>query len=115
MSAIKHELALFHPGAKERAVTKVHWINFRPVTQISNSSTIEFNISGTSSDYVLLSKSRLYVQLRLLRPDGTHVDSTDEAALVNLPLHSIFRQVDIMLNQADYEQCWRQLPIQGND
>ena len=99
MSAIKHELALFHPGAKERAIKEVKWINYRAVSQISNSSCIEFNISGTSSDYILLSKTRLYVQLRLLKADGTPVTNLDNVALVNLSLHSLFRQVDVMLNQ----------------
>lgn len=99
MSAIKHELALFHPGAKERAVHAVSWVNHRPVSQISNSSAIEFNISGTSSDYILLSKTRLHVKLRLLKNDGNYVDSLDNVALVNLSLHSLFRQVDVMLNQ----------------
>ena len=99
MSAMKNELALFHSGTKEKGVQEICWINFRPVSQISNSSAIEFNINGTSSDYILLSKTRLHVKVRILRSDGTPVQVTDDVALVNLGLHSLFRQVDILLNQ----------------
>ena len=99
MSAMKHELALFHSGAKEKAIKEIFWINYRPVSQISNNSAIEFNISGTSMDYVLLSKTRLHIKVRLLKHDGSPIESTDDVALVNLSLHSIFRQVDILLNQ----------------
>lgn len=96
---MKNELALFQPAREERAVDEVNWINYRPVSQISNSSAIEFSISGTGTDYIQLSKTRLYLQLRLLRPDGTPVDGTDDVALVNIAPHALFRQVDVMLNQ----------------
>ena len=56
MSAMKHELALFHPGATEKAIKEVKWINHRPSTQINNNGPLEFNITGNSSEYVLLSK-----------------------------------------------------------
>jgi hypothetical protein len=39
------------------------------------------------------------VKLRILKADGTPVVITDKVGLVNLSLHSIFRQVDITLNQ----------------
>ena len=100
MTAIKHELALFHPGVKEKSVNSTSWINYRPVSQISNSSAIEFNVSGTTSDYILLSKTRLYLQARIVKAsDGAVVDDTNDVSFVNLSMHSMFRQVDILLNQ----------------
>ena len=96
---MKHELALFHPGATEKAVTEIIWINYRPSTQINNSGPLEFVISGTSSDYVLLSKTRLHVKVKIKKADGDDVTDADNVALVNLSLHSLFRQVDISLNQ----------------
>ena len=99
MSAMKHELALFHPGATEKAVKEVKWINHRPSTQISNNGPLEFNIAGTSGEYCLLSKTRLHVKVKIKRGDGTDVDATDNVAFVNLALHSLFRQVDVSLNQ----------------
>ena len=100
MTAIKHELALFHPGVKEKSVHSTSWINYRSVSQISNSSAIEFNVSGTTSDYILLSKTRLHLKVRIVKAaDGTAIDSTNDVSFVNLAMHSMFRQVDILLNQ----------------
>ena len=99
MSAMKHEIALFQRGATEKAVQEVVWVNYRPVGQISSGSVIEFNINGTSGFYILLSKSKLHLKVRIIKDDGTPVASTDNVALVNLSLHSLFRQVDVMLNQ----------------
>ena len=99
MTAMKNELALFHPGARERAVKSVHWVNHRPVSQINNTSAIEFDVSGTQVAYILPSKTRLNVKLRLLKENGEVVEPTDDVSLVNLALHSLFRQVDVSLNQ----------------
>ena len=100
MTAIKHELALFHPGVKEKSVHSTSWINYRSVSQISNSSAIEFNVSGTTSDYILLSKTRLHLKVRIVKAaDGSAIDSTNDVSFVNLAMHSMFRQVDILLNQ----------------
>ena len=99
MAAMKHELALFHPGATEKAVKEVKWINFRPSTQINNSGPLEFVINGTTGDYVLLSKTRLHVKVKIKKSNGEDVTPADNVALINLSLHSLFRQVDVMLNQ----------------
>lgn len=99
MTAIRNELALFQQEPKERSIQAIKWINFRPTSQVSNTSAIEFNIPGTSSDYIHLPKSWLKIQCRILRTDGTPVDNTDDVALVNLSMHSLFRQVDVLLNQ----------------
>ena len=99
MAAITKELAFQHPGSKQRAVSQVTWTDYRPVSQINNTSTIEFVVYGTAKRYILLSKSRLYIVVEVLRPDGTAVTDTDNVSLVNLALSSVFRQVDLSLNQ----------------
>ena len=99
MSAVTNELALFQPAAVERGVDEVDWINFRPIGQITKSSPIEFHISGTSSEYISLAKTRLHIKVRILRDDGLPVDKTDDVSLTNLSLHSMIRQVDVALQQ----------------
>ena len=99
MSATTNELALFQAGAVERGVNDVDWINFRPIGQIGKGSPIEFQVPGTSSEYISLAKTRLHVKVRILRPNGTQIDNTDDVSLTNLCLHSLFRQVDIALQQ----------------
>ena len=98
MSAISKELAIFHRGPQQRAVVKTKWINFLPLGQISNSSTIEFQVSGTAGEYIVPSKTYLHVKVRILKETGQPIEATDNVSLTNLALHSMFRQVDAKLN-----------------
>lgn len=99
MGAIPPALALFQSGAKQFGVDECDFVTYRPVGQISDSSPIEFQIHGTSSEYVLLSKTRLHMRVKVSRTDGEDFKADDEVAYTNLSLHSLFRQVDVSLNQ----------------
>ena len=100
MTVITNELALFQPGSKNYGIEECDYVSYRPSGQISNSSPIEFQISGTSSEYVLLSKTRLYVKVKVLKDDDdTAILPEHNVAFVNNAMHSLFRQVDVSLNQ----------------
>ena len=62
-------------------------------------SAINFSITAQSSAYVDLKSSVLNVKLRLTNGDGTPMNEAIVAGLVNTPLHSIFRQVDVTFQQ----------------
>ena len=49
--------------------------------------------------YVDKSKSRVRVSIKITKADGTPSLKKDKVCLGNLGLHSLFRQVDINLNQ----------------
>ena len=98
MASINNELALFQPIPTEKAIDEVKWVNYRPTMQITDSGPIEFNISPTSSYYVLLSKTYLGLKVKITKKDGTSI-TNQNVALTNLPLSSCFRQCDISLNQ----------------
>jgi hypothetical protein len=92
-------LGLFINTPTNTAVQNVEEIIYRPVSQLSSVSTyLEFSVPGTSK-YLDLSKTRLYLQLKITRQDGSPLDETDNVALINLPGQSIFSQVDATLNQ----------------
>ncbi len=92
-------MSLFHPPPTEKAVLKHSIVEYRPVSQIAEGSTIEFNIPGTTTQYVNLKKSRLHVKCKLTKADKTPVDEENLVGLVNLSLHALFRQIDVMLQQ----------------
>ena len=75
MASVNKYLTVFKPPYKEYGVERVKWVNYRPVTQITNSSAIEFNIAGTSADYLLLSKSKLHVKATI-----KHIDVGEQGA-----------------------------------
>ena len=99
MASINNELALFQPIPQERAIEEVKWVNIKPTMQISDTGPIEFNISPTSSYYVLLSKTYLNLKLKITHTDGSPLERDENVSLANLPLSSCFRQCDVALNQ----------------
>ena len=103
-------LSLFQGPKIDTSIQREYWVEFDPIAAISESGPIEFNIPGTSLDYINLAKTRLQVIYVLTRAGGTPVqdkrdvngvqtDNSDQVAPINLTLHSIFRQMDLSLNQ----------------
>ena len=91
----KSELDLFSVPPTQTSVEYGNWIEYHPLTTVSDGTPIEFEISGTGEDYIDLPSSMLYVQAKIVKPDGTALDA---AGPTNLFLHSLFSQVDISLN-----------------
>ncbi|KMQ82490.1 hypothetical protein RF55_22766, partial [Lasius niger] len=60
---------------------------------------IEFNISGSGEEYMDLSSSHLYVQVKITKKDGSVLPDNESVAPVNLFLQALFSQVDVSLNE----------------
>ena len=94
----KSELDLFSVPPTQTSMEQGSWVEYHPLTTVSDGSPIEFDISGSGEDYIDFSNTMLYVKAKLTAADGTAL--ADDAAVgpVNLFLHSLFSQVDISLN-----------------
>ena len=91
------ELSLFNPIAKDSSLLSKDWIEFRPINPVTDSSSrLEFNIPP---QVIILKECKLRLKLRLALQDGSPVSEDDTLGLINLPLHTIFRQLDIHLQQ----------------
>ena len=101
MSINKHDndLALFKTPEVETATQKREWITVRPISQLTEGAAIEFNVPGTSMTYIDLKNLLLYLKLKIVKADGTHLEAEDIVGLTNNPLHSIFSQVDVNVQQ----------------
>ena len=80
-------------------VEQVQYIEFLPSSTISKGSVIEFQIPGTSAEYIYLSCSKLKVKTRIVNSDGNPIKAENQVALVNLSLSSIFRQGDVQMQE----------------
>lgn len=65
---------------------------------------VEFNISGNSVQYVDLYRTRLHVKVKIVKVkidnvSGANMALTDNVAFINLPLHSLWSQVDVFFQQ----------------
>ena len=75
--------------------------------------TQDFNIPSQSSSYISLKNSRLNVKLRLTINDGTPLKDGEVVGLVNLPLQTIFRQVDMTFQQTQMSHTSTNYPYKA--
>ena len=106
----KSELELFSVPPTQTAIESSQWVEYRPITSLSDSSPIEFVVTGSGEEYVDLSETYLQVTAKIVKTDGGDLDQTSNASgtvtgddadvgPVNLWLHSLFSQVDVSLNE----------------
>ena len=108
------ELSLFASPTNQVAVEKVYFTEARPISSIGVSDTpIEIVVSGSGAEYIDLKRSRLYVKARILKADGTALASNEKTGIINLPLQSMFSQMDVYLNTKIGFFQHKQLPLEG--
>jgi hypothetical protein len=93
------ELDLFYTPPTEGVIQKKQWIQYRPTAQITEGSPLEFLVPGTGSQYTDLKHTYLSLIVRILKGDGSTCAVMDKVGPVNIPLHSLFNQVELFLNQ----------------
>jgi len=94
----KSELDLFSVPPTQTSMEQGSWIEYHPLTTVTDGSPIEFDIGASGEDYVDFANTMLYVRAKVVAPDGTDLAADAEVNPVNLFLHSLFSQVDISLN-----------------
>lgn len=90
-------LALFSIPNVNTSIENIHTREFRPIGQISKGSTIEFDIQNNSGEYIWLKELKLVLGLNIHTDQGQAIKNANKVAFVNLPSSSIFRQVDLSL------------------
>lgn len=95
----QEELSLFSLPPSDTAFQSREWIEYRPSNQVTSNSVIDFNIPPQSSAYIDLKHSVLNVKLRLTDAQGAPIKEDLVVGLINLPLHTIFRQADVTFQQ----------------
>lgn len=94
----KSELDLFTIPPTQTSIDSSQYLEYKPVTTISEDSYLEFLVPGNSEDYLDLAHTMLSLKVRLEK-DGEKIDDDAIVAPVNNFLHSMFNQVDVFFNQ----------------
>ena len=94
----KSELDLFSVPPTQTSMEQGSWVEYHPLTMVSDGSSIEFDVSGTGDDYIDFANTMLYVKAKVTQDNGNNLAAGAEVGPVNLFLHSLFSQVDISLN-----------------
>ena len=94
---VPNELLLFDLPPTQVAVNDVYFQEIRPLSQVSDDTPIEFQISGQNSmDYLDLKGTQVCMKLKVTNPDGTDITST-KVGPVNLFLQALFSTTEVSL------------------
>ena len=88
---------LFDTPPTQTGVTHEYVREYTPVGAVSADNVLEFNVPNNSLDYVMLNKTRLRMDLRILKADKKPIEATDSVAFVNLISAAAFRSLEISL------------------
>ena len=110
MSGHSGNLAVFYRPMTDEGERQTEWIDYRPTGQLTSDGALEFNVPGNSTKYIDLKNTRLKIKCKILQANGSNLPSSvagegklvPEAAKVgpvNLFLQSLWRQVDVSLQQ----------------
>ena len=91
-------LDLFALPPTQTAVQDGLWVEYHPLATLAPAAPVEFTISGATSDYLDLSNTYLHLKAKIIKGDGTNLVGADVVAPVNYWMHSLFSQVDVLLN-----------------
>ena len=95
-------VALFTGPPVNAAKETIMWVVHGP-TFISKEhySSVQFYIPGTGIQYTDLSKTELYIRIKIEGEDGSVFEQTDDKSALHIDqiLHSMWGSVDIKLNQ----------------
>lgn len=98
---VKSELDLFSLPATQTSIENGKWVQYKPISSLTDDSPIEFVVPGQGDEYIDLANTMINIKARILKPDGTKIaDGVDKnVGPVNNWLHSLFSQVDLYVNQ----------------
>ena len=103
-------LLIFTPPPANTAIQSRPWIEYCLLNQIIEYATLDFVVLPQSAGYMDLRRSTLRVRFRLLDTTGSHMGKHTNVALVNLPLRTLFSQVDCSLQQTAVTQAGPNYP-----
>jgi len=98
----KSELDLFSVPPTQTSMEQGSWVEYHPMTTVTDGSPIEFDISGTGEDYIDFANTMLYVKAKVTLNNGNNLAADAAVGPVNLFLHSLYPQVDISLTLASW-------------
>jgi len=99
---------LFEPLPTELGIADAHYQDIRPTSAINQGSVIEFCVPAQGLTYYDLSRSLLYVRVKIekINPPSSLPSLPEDdppppeaAGFINIPLHSLWRQVELSLQE----------------
>lgn len=107
-------LDIFSIPPYQTAVERMYYQDVRTNSQLSGNTPLEFNVSGQNGlEYVDLKRTKLYVEAKIKKADGSSLTETEYVGPVNLFLHAMFAQVDVTLQGKPISTATNQYPYKA--
>jgi hypothetical protein len=103
IGCVKSELSLFDPLAFQTTMEKAMWIDYHALSNLDSTGPIEFHITGTTEEYIDVNDTMLYIKAKIVQPNGENLQEDAEVAFTNMPLSSLFADVQLFLNEHQVE------------
>ena len=86
---------------------------YYPLNTLDTTGPLEFTIEGNTEEYIDVNDIRLYMQAKVTLADGSNVEASHKAALINLPISSLFRDVSLHIGATQIEGGQMNYPYLG--
>ena len=91
-------LDIFSLPLNQVALLRQHYEDVRPVSQYHGLNPLSFEVNLQGDVYTDLSKCKLFLKVRVLKPDGSRLGPNDQVSPVNLFFHALFSGIDVRMN-----------------
>ena len=75
----KSELDLFSVPPTQTSMEQGSWVEYHPITSVSEGSPIEFDINASGEDYIDFANTMLYVRAKLTAVNGANLLKTPQS------------------------------------
>lgn len=94
---VKSELDLFTAPMTQLSIEQSGYVEIHPLAPLTEQSAIEFFIPGDGDRYLDLNNTLIYLEVSIVKGDGTDLIAADNVGLINYPINTIFSQCDVIL------------------
>jgi hypothetical protein len=84
----------------QTSIANCHTVTYKALAPADNPAQLEFNCSGHSDHFIDLDSTKLLLQIKLVKTDGNHLNTTDKITVgcVNNLLHTMIISLSVSLN-----------------
>ena len=99
----KSELGLFDPRPVQTSMERAAYVDIHPLTNPSGGGPIEFFVPSSLDEYIDVNDIMLYLRGKVKKEEKSALTTSEEIALTNIPLASLFSDVSVVINDRQVE------------
>ena len=104
MEVKNSSLCIFDKPSIQTDFIRNQTVDYYPLTNVSSGGSIEFNIPGSSEEYIDVNDSNLYILAKVVKADRSKITSADDKVrLNNLPIATLVQDVSLMRDETQIE------------